>query len=319
MKDEHGESFDCFGGTCAVYVIGEHADRAVAHAKHRLLAWHDQFTRFDPASELSRLNADPRPAVPVSYLLARLAQTAVGAAELTGGLVDATLLGELEQAGYRGDLGAPVPLADALRRAPARSRAAGRPGEPWRALSVDGRIVRRPPGLKLDGGGLAKGLFADVLAGELTRYRGFAIDCAGDLRVAGPARAVHVASPFDGTTLHTFRIADGAVATSGIGRRSWIDGAGRPAHHLLDPSTGRPAFTGIVQVTAVAPTAVEAEIRAKAALLSGPERAHAWLRHGGVLVFDDGGYRIRSAVTSSARSANRRGSRPLSSRTLLRR
>jgi thiamine biosynthesis lipoprotein len=291
MNGEHGTSFDCFGGTCAAYVIGEHAQDAVTHAQRRLLAWHDQFTRFDPASELSRLNADERDAVPVSTLLARLAQTAVGAAEVTGGLVDATLLPELEHAGYAGDLGESVPLADALRLAPPRARAAGRPGAPWRALSVDGTVVRRPPGLKLDGGGLAKGLFADVLASELTSYAGYAIDCGGDLRIGGPPRRVNVASPFDGTTLHTFRIADGAVATSGIGRRSWLDASGRPAHHLLDPSTGAPAFTGIVQATAVAPTAVEAEIRAKAALLSGPDAARAWLRHGGVLVFDDGGYR----------------------------
>ena len=291
MKDEQGTSFECFGGTCAAYVIGAHAQDAVAHVQRRLLAWHDQFTRFDSASELSRLNADPRDAVPVSYLLARLAQTAVGAAELTGGLVDATLLPELERAGYADDLNDGVPLADALRLAPPRARAAGRPGAPWRAISVDGSVVRRPPGMQLDGGGLAKGLFADVLAGELTRYSGFAIDCGGDLRVGGPPRRVHVASPFDGATLHTFRIADGAVATSGIGRRSWLNDAGRPAHHLLDPSTGAPAYTGIVQATAVAPTAVEAEIRAKAALLSGPDRARAWLRHGGVLVFDDGGYR----------------------------
>jgi FAD:protein FMN transferase len=78
------------------------------------------------------------------------------------------------------------------------------------------------------------------------------------------------------------------VATSGIGRRSRLDGTGRIAHHLLDPSTGRPALTGIVQATAVAPTALAAEIRAKAALLSGPDGAAAWLPDGGGLVFDDG-------------------------------
>ena len=289
MTGEHGESFACFGGTCAAHVIGEHADQAVDHAKRRLLGWHDQFTRFDPASELSRLNADRREAVPVSFLLARLAQTAVAAAEVTDGLVDATLLGELERAGYRDDLREPaLPLIDALRVAPPRAAAAGRPGAPWRALSVDGCVVHRPPGLRLDGGGLAKGLFADVLAGELTRYRGFAIDCAGDLRVGGLPRRVHVDDPFGRGTVTTLRLTDAAIATSGIGRRAWLDGAGHPAHHLLDPATGRPAFTGIVQATAVAPTAVEAEIRAKAALLSGPDRAPSWLRHGGVLVFDDG-------------------------------
>jgi len=31
---------------------------------------------------------------------------------------------------------------------------------------------------------------------------------------------------------------------------------------------------------------------AKAALLSGPDAGRAWLRHGGVLVFDDGGFAI---------------------------
>ncbi len=77
------------------------------------------------------------------------------------------------------------------------------------------------------------------------------------------------------------------MATSGIGRRSWLDGRGRPAHHLLDPATGRPAYTGVVQVTALAPTALEAEIRAKAAILAGPDRAREWLPDGGVVVYDD--------------------------------
>jgi thiamine biosynthesis lipoprotein len=103
---------------------------------------------------------------------------------------------------------------------------------------------------------------------------------------------VEVASPFDERTLHRFELGDGGVATSGIGRRSWIDPHGVPAHHLLDPGTGRPAFTGIVQATALAPTALEAETLAKAALLSGPTRARQWLGHGGVLVFENGGHEV---------------------------
>ena len=148
--------------------------------------------------------------------------------------------------------------------------------------------MHRPPGLRLDSGGLAKGLFADAIAETLAGREGFAIDCAGDLRLGGRARDVHVTSPFDGRVLHTWRLADAGVATSGIGRRSWLDRRGEPAHHLLDPATGRPAFTGVVQATAVAPTALEAEARAKAAVLGGPEQAERWLPHGGVVVLDDG-------------------------------
>jgi thiamine biosynthesis lipoprotein len=103
---------------------------------------------------------------------------------------------------------------------------------------------------------------------------------------------VNVVSPFDSRTLHTFELRGGAVATSGIGRRSWLDTAGRPAHHLLDPASGRPAFTGVVQATALAPTTLEAEVRAKAALLAGPACIRTWLRHGGLAVFDDGSHEL---------------------------
>jgi thiamine biosynthesis lipoprotein len=83
-------------------------------------------------------------------------------------------------------------------------------------------------------------------------------------------------------------VSGGAFATSGIGRRAWLDRDGRPAHHLLDPATGRPAYTGVAQATALAATAREAEMRSKAAVLSGPDRAASWLPHGGVVVLDDG-------------------------------
>jgi thiamine biosynthesis lipoprotein len=292
MRDETGATFACFGGKCAVFVAGDEAATAVAAARRRLLDWHERFTRFDAASELSRFNADQREAVPVSATLAQLATVSVKAAEITGGLVDATLVGEIERAGYTRDIGVPLPLPIALRLAPARRPASGRAAAPWREMHVDGLTIHRPPGLGLDSGGVAKGLFADLLAGELTDHRAFAIDCAGDLRIGGVKRTIQVASPFGGDALHRFEIADGAAATSGIGRRSWIDGDGRPAHHLLDPATGAPAFTGIVQATALAPTALEAEIRAKAAVLSGPDGAADWLPHGGVIVFDDGSSRI---------------------------
>jgi thiamine biosynthesis lipoprotein len=78
------------------------------------------------------------------------------------------------------------------------------------------------------------------------------------------------------------------VATSGIGRRCWVGADGRAAHHILDPRTGEPAYTGIVQATALARSALLAEAYAKAALLSGPEHATEWLPHGGILVRDGG-------------------------------
>jgi FAD:protein FMN transferase len=314
VNSEAMSRFDCFGGSCAVLVMtGAAAGRgreAVMRARGRMLEWHDQFSRFIPDSELSLLNADPRETVPVSAVMARLVQSALEAARRTGGLVDPTLLGALESAGYRRPRrapGAPAPIAlrDALALAGERRPAAPHPAARWREVSVDarGRTVSRPPGLRMDAGGIAKGLFGDILASALGGHACFAVDVAGDVRFGGHAgleRAVQVADPFDEDALiHTFTLRHGAAATSGIGRRAWAqeeDGdAGhgshptlRAAHHLLDPATGRPAFTGLVQVTALAPSGVEAEVRAKAALLSGPAHAEAWLPDGGVIVADEG-------------------------------
>jgi len=313
------EEFECFGGRCLALVSGSgragSCERAAALVERTLLGWHERFSRFLPDSELSRLNADPRRTVPVRPLMARFAQAVRDAGASSHGLVDATLVQEIERAGYRHDLREPLDLAAALALAPARRAAAPAPAARWRELRVDlaAGTLTRPPGLGLDSGGLAKGLFADVLGATLASHACFALNCAGDLLLGGAAgtvRAVKVESPFDGRTIHTFELSSGGVATSGIGRRSWLQHGGNPAHHLLDPASGRPAFTGIVQVTALAPSALAAEVKAKAALLSGPRGAPAWLAHGGVIVYDDGSHQVLQpppTVTLDQLSAFARG------------
>ena len=298
---EISEQFECFGSNCTVLVMESEstgaASAAVASAKRSLLAWHQRFSRFLPASELSLLNEDPRGELPVRMLMARFADAVRTAGIMTGGLVDATLVREIEDVGYSDDLPAPLALSAALELAAPRAPASPAPGERWRQLEVDfaTRMLKRPPGVRLDSGGLAKGLFADVLAQTLAAHPSFVVNCAGDLILGGSAqiaRPVRVESPFDGRILHTFNLRRGGVATSGIARRSWLGRDGAPAHHLLDPASGLPAFTGVVQATALAPSALVAEIRAKAAVLSGPRAAPGWLPDGGVIVFDDGSHRV---------------------------
>jgi thiamine biosynthesis lipoprotein len=270
------------------------AELAVLTAERALLEHHRRLTRFDPDSELCRLNADPRRAVPASTVVRSFVHAATRAAEHTGGLVDPTLLDAVEAAGYDRDRAAvpgPPPQAPGPAAPAGPSHAAA-----WRQVEVDDAqgFVVRPPGTRLDGGGIVKGQAADTLAARLGRHPTFAVDCAGDLRIGGTSgqpRAVLVADPFGGDPIAVLQITHGAVATSGIGRRRWRGEDGAWSHHLIDPSTGRPCNTGLVQVTALAPSAVEAEALAKAALLSGPEGAEAWLPHGGVIVRADGTHR----------------------------
>lgn len=300
------EQFDCFGGTCTVIVMGAGpagpARSAAAAVRRRMLDWHRQFSRFDPSSELSALNDDRREHVPVSAMMVRFVAAALDAAELTGGLVDPTLIGELEEAGYAAGLGSLGTVDDELSGLRPAPRAAGPdPRARWRDVAADprARIVARPVGLRLDSGGIAKGMFGDVLAQVLSRHDSFVVAAAGDIRfggAAGIARPLQVASPFTGGgLLHTFHVTEGAVATSGTTKRRWRTADGGVAHHLIDPATGAPAFTGVVQATALAPTGAEAEARAKAAVLAGPDHAIRWLPYGGVIAYDDGTHTVIEA------------------------
>jgi thiamine biosynthesis lipoprotein len=256
---------------------------------------HERLTRFDPSSGLSRLNADPRTEVPVEPLIAAAVSAALWAAHRSGGLVDPTLHAAVEAAGYRESRAgrAPGPLGDAIAWAPLRRPARSAPEASWLHVEVDEErgIVRRPPGVLLDLGGSAKGWAADLAGARLREYETFAIDAGGDIRIGGArpaARVVGVDHPLREGEALALAIAEGAVATSGLRTRSWRHGDGF-SHHLIDPATKLPAWTGVVQATALGRTALEAETLAKAALLAGPEEGRSLLETvGGLLILDDG-------------------------------
>jgi thiamine biosynthesis lipoprotein len=150
--------------------------------------------------------------------------------------------------------------------------------------------------MKIDSGGSGKGLAADLLARKWTvdlmsdgRVPNFMIDCGGDIRFGGrnPHGYVNVTDPFDHRAI-ALPVNSGAVATSSIAGRIWETSDGH-AHHLIDPATGEPAWTGVVQTTALAPSALIAETLSKVALLRGPEGAREVLAgFGGLFITDDG-------------------------------
>jgi thiamine biosynthesis lipoprotein len=292
------ESFECFGGRCAVRVgdpDGEAAGSAVEQARRELREAHRALSRFDPDSELSRLNADPRGEVPASPLLRRVVAAALSAGMRSGGLVDATLVDEIEAAGYAASRAFDRP-SGAGGRLPHRV-AAPSPRAGWCEFAVDERAgtVSRRSGVRLDPGGIAKGLMADLVGESLAGFESFAVDCCGDLRIGGSRgrrQLVLVDDPAGGEPLCELLIADGAVATSGITRRAWTTAGGRPAHQIIDPASGEPAFTGVVQATALAPTGLLAETLAKSALLVGPAAAEEHLPFGGVIVEEGGAVRV---------------------------
>ena len=271
--------FEALGSACHVLGVGLERGR-LAWATAWVAERHDRFSRFEPDSELSRLNAAAGRWTDVSPELEGLLRAAFDAHRLSGGLVHAGVLGSMLAIGY----------TRPLRLGPTAATLAGAAPPPPLPdmLEVEPGRARLRAGTGVDLGGIAKGWLADRLAAELGQN--CLVNLGGDLFARGagpegegwPVAVGELPQPSRGRTGEegnsptVLLLADQGAATSGVRRRAWQDGD-EALHHLIDPRTGRPARTDLSQVSVVAPTAAEAEVHAKAALLLGSGLAPAHL------------------------------------------
>ena len=256
------------------------AELDAARVAARIRAWAGRLTRHDPTSDLMRANADVRGAVPVRPTLAAALRWAADAADLTGGIVDVTLLRErlAAETTPAAVARAAMPVVAAGGQAARRADWALRPTWRLEATRHRGSLLHRAPGVSFDLDGVAKGWIADRALALLDRHPGALVDADGDIAIrsaAGDAWEVGVADPrTPGAQLAVFVLpgsplgARYGLATSGISVHRWVGPEGE-RHHLIDPRTGRPAATDVVQATVLAGNARAAEAWAKTAVVLG--------------------------------------------------
>ena len=260
--------FDALGSTCELQVVGG-SPATLERCEQQVRLAEARFTRFLRQSELSQLNASQGRYTPVSPEMFAMLEAALWAYDESQGLVNAAVLPALMAAGYdrpfRQGLNQPAsviavqpaPLPDVL------------------LLDVATRSAAIAPGVALDLGGIAKGFLADQLIDELGDNA--VCNLGGDLRVRG--------SGPDGDGWHislcdrsVVALNEGGVATSGVTRRRW----GQGMHHLIDPRTGLPARTDLLEVSVVTDWALRGEVYAKCAVLLGALSGAAFLDARGV-------------------------------------
>lgn len=279
MRLERHE-FRAMGTSCAVAVYAsarERSDalRALGAARAEVAECERVLTRFDPHSDLSRLNRAAGRWVDVDARVLAALQASLRARRQTHGRFDPTILPALIAAGYDRtfDELEPRPAADI---------------EGWRSsarvdVDADNGRARVAAGAAVDLGGIGKGFSAEralrAMRWAWPELTGGLVDLGGDIAFYGvPAGAsawhVAVADPrVPGNTLTTLRLGGAAIATSGRDRRRF--GPGRSLHHLIDPATGAPADSGPLAVTVVAPDATEAEAHATALAMAPLDEARA--------------------------------------------
>ena len=250
-------TFTSLGGECELYGIDVGAG-ALDQARAWITRMHDRLTRFEPNSELSRLNASRGGPFAVSSELEALLREALRAFELSDGLVNVAVLPALLAAGYTRDFAAgPTATAAAPRIPPLPEVLHLRPGE-----------ARLLHGAAVDLGGIAKGWLADRVAERLGEN--VLVNLCGDLYARGGGETGEGWPVGFGD--RTLLLKDLGAATSGTTKRAWAGG-----HHIIDPRTGLPAQSDLSEVSVLATTASDAEIFAKVALLLGSRDAPKWL------------------------------------------
>ena len=257
--------FEALGSACSIFGMDLAQDR-LERAAGWVHAMQRRLSRFEPDSELSRLNAGAGRWIEVGDELEHLLRESLRAWELSGGLVNVAVLPAMLGIGYTRTFSegptpvvaiepAPLPaLADVLEVVPGRARV--------------------ETGWGVDLGGIAKGWLADRLTERLGER--CLVNLGGDLcaRGAGPDGGGWPVG-FGGVTV---MLRDQGAATSSTRKRSWIrPGAEERVHHLIDPRTGAPSRTDVSEVSVVAADATLAEVVAKTALLLGSAEAAPFL------------------------------------------
>jgi thiamine biosynthesis lipoprotein len=237
-----------------------------------------QMSLWEPLSDLSRYNrsaAGSWTRLPAD--MAAVVRRAIAVAEATHGAFDPTLgaLTDLWGFGPRPFPGEPPPREATL-------AALGSSG--WKRLVLDGDALFQPGSLRLDLNGIAKGFGVDQAAQALERagVRSYLVEVGGELRGTGakpdgqPWWVELERPPTANDALQTVVALHGlSVATSGDYRR-FFDHDGRRYAHTLDPASGAPGDHGVVSVTVLARTCMDADAWATALTVMGPEAALAF-------------------------------------------
>jgi thiamine biosynthesis lipoprotein len=236
-----------------------------------------------PDTDLDRINrnAGIEP-VPVHQDVIEVIEKALYYAELSNGAFDPTV-GPLVKLWGIGSENPRLPGADEIREALSLIN--------WRDLLIDretGTVFLQRPGMALDLGAIAKGYAADEVARILkeNRISGAIIDLGGNVFAYGKKDKsqgnrkvtwrIGVQNPLEtrGTYIGILEVENKSVVTSGVYER-YVEINEKQYHHILSTENGYPVENGLLSVTIIAPSSMDADALSTTAFTLGYEKGKA--------------------------------------------
>ncbi|GHB70337.1 FAD:protein FMN transferase [Persicitalea jodogahamensis] len=166
----------------------------------------------------------------------------------------------------------------------------------YRRVSLEGRVVNKPPETEIDFNAIAQGYTVDVLAEFLhsKSIHNYLIEVGGEVRTMGrnergktwrigidkPMENVEAGRPLQAVV----SLKNKSLATSGSYRK-FVERGGQRFSHAIDPRTGFPITHNLLSISVVADDCMTADAYATAFLVMGLEKAIPLAKEKGLEIY----------------------------------
>ena len=280
---------------------GEDAQAALQEAEECIQQVEGLWSVTDKDSEIYQANHSGGQPVTVSEETAEIISFALEMAQRTGGALDPTIYPVLTAWGFTTD-SKQVPSQQRI------TRLLEQVG--YDRIRLNGTELTVPDGMELDLGAVGKGYTADLVT-EILRRHGVTsalISLGGNIQAIGSRPdgsdwRLGIRAPWESGNLGVLTVSDAAVVTSGGYENYFDDEQGNIYWHILDPSTGYPADSGLQSVTIVGREGKMCDALSTALFVMGAQSAEQyWRENGGfemLLVTDSGEILITEGIAEN--------------------
>ncbi len=272
----HSLSFYAMNTVMTLSAYGPHAEEGLQAARNRIVELERRLSVTDPNSDVGRLNASGGAPTKIGIEATQLLNFSLKLCSETHGAFDPTLYPLLQRWGFttgtyrvlsRGEIQSLLKLTG-----PDKVR-------------LSGSSARLAPGAMIDFGGAAKGLAGSEAAKALRRcgVTSAVANLGGNVQTLGrPPRGgrwrIGIKAP-GGELLGVLETGEAAVVTSGGYERFFTGPDGTKYWHILDPSTGEPARSGVISATVTGPSGLLCDGLSTAFFVMGAEKAAQYWRN----------------------------------------